>query len=75
MELDEIKYLYLLFTTTIVALFFFNMYWNEKKQRVWWLRSNSEVKSWSFGFKPVLKIVVIIVLAALIIGLVTKDWN
>ena len=73
MELDEIKYLYLLFLLPlIVALFLFNMYWKRKKQREFGdLEAIKRLSPDRSVFKPVFKIVVLLVaLAALIIGLV-----
>ena len=73
MELDEIKYLYLLFLLPlIVALFLFNMYWKRKKQREFGdLEAIQRLSPDRSVFKPVFKIVVLLLaLAALIIGLV-----
>jgi Ca-activated chloride channel family protein len=73
MELDEIKYLYLLFLLPLIAaLFLFNMYWKRKKQREFGdLEAIQRLSPDRSVFKPVFKIVVVLVaLAALIIGLV-----
>ncbi|KFF04803.1 VWA domain-containing protein [Flavobacterium reichenbachii] len=73
MELDEKKYLYLLFLLPIVVcVFLFTMYWKRRKQRefgdIEMVKRLSPEKS---VFKPVLKIVVLLLaLACLIIGLV-----
>lgn len=73
MELDERNYLYLLFILPIlVVLFLINLYWKRKKQREFGdlelLKRLSPERS---VFKPVLKLVVMLLaLAALIIGLV-----
>ncbi|WP_173851813.1 MULTISPECIES: VWA domain-containing protein [unclassified Flavobacterium] len=73
MELDETKYLYLLFILPIVVvLFFFNMYWKRKKQREFGdLDLIKKLSPESSVFKPVLKLVVIVLaLIGLIFGLV-----
>lgn len=73
MELDEKKYLYLLFILPIVALFFLlNLYWKRKKQREFGdlelVRKLSPERS---VFKPILKLVMMLLaLAGLILGLV-----
>jgi Ca-activated chloride channel family protein len=73
MELDEQKYLYLLFLLPIVVvLFLINLYWKRKKQREFGdlelLKRLSPERS---VFKPVLKLtVMLLALAALIFGLV-----
>jgi Ca-activated chloride channel family protein len=73
MELDEIKYLYLLFLLPVVAVvFFFNSYWKRKKQQEFGdlelLKKLSPERS---VFKPVFKLVVILLaLTGLIFGLV-----
>ncbi len=73
MELDEKKYLYLLFILPIVVVFFLiNLYWKRKKQRefgdVELLKRLSPERS---SFKPVLKLIVMLLaLTALIFGLV-----
>jgi Ca-activated chloride channel family protein len=73
MELDEIKYLYLLFLLPVVAVvFFFNSYWKRKKQQEFGdlelLKKLSPERS---VFKPVFKLVLILLaLTGLIFGLV-----
>jgi Ca-activated chloride channel family protein len=73
MELDEKKYLYLLFILPLVVLLFlFNLYWKRKKQREFGdleaIKSLSPERS---SFKPTFKLVVILLaLAGLILGLV-----
>jgi Ca-activated chloride channel homolog len=73
MELDESKYLNLLFIVPIlVLLFLYNQYWKRKKQREFGdldlVKKLSPEKS---VFKPVLKLIVILLgLVALIFGLV-----
>jgi Ca-activated chloride channel family protein len=73
MELDEQKYLYLLFILpVVVVLFLINLYWKRKKQREFGdlelLKRLSPERS---VFKPVLKLtVMLLALAALIFGLV-----
>ena len=73
MELDESKYLYLLFIVPIlVLLFLYNQYWKRKKQREFGdldlVKKLSPEKS---VFKPVLKLVVMLLaLVGLIFGLV-----
>ncbi|WP_413999647.1 VWA domain-containing protein [Flavobacterium sp. W1B] len=73
MELDEKKYLYLLFILPLVVLLFlFNSYWKRKKQREFGdldlIKKLSPERS---VFKPAFKlIVVLLALAALILGLV-----
>ena len=73
MELDESKYLYLLFIVPIlVLLFLYNQYWKRKKQREFGdldlVKKLSPEKS---VFKPILKLVVMILaLVGLIFGLV-----
>lgn len=73
MELDESKYLYLLFIVPIlVLLFLYNQYWKRKKQREFGdldlVKKLSPEKS---VFKPVLKLIVILLaLVGLIFGLV-----
>jgi Ca-activated chloride channel family protein len=73
MELDEKKYLYLLFILPIVVLFFLlNLYWKRKKQREFGdLDLVRKLSPESSAFKPVLKLVMILLaLAGLILGLV-----
>ena len=73
MELDESKYLYLLFIVPILVLIFlYNQYWKRKKQREFgdldMVKKLSPEKS---IFKPVLKLVVLLLaLISLILGLV-----
>ena len=73
MELDESKYLYLLFIVPILVLFFlYNQYWKRKKQREFGdldlVKKLSPEKS---VFKPILKLVVMLLaLVGLIFGLV-----
>ena len=73
MELDESKYLYLLFIVPVlVLLFLYNQYWKRKKQREFGdldlVKKLSPEKS---VFKPILKLVVILLgLVGLIFGLV-----
>jgi Ca-activated chloride channel family protein len=73
MELDEIKYLYLLFLLPLLGLlFFYNLYWKRKKKKEFGdLESVKKLSPESSVFKPVLKLVVILVaFAGLIFGLV-----
>ncbi len=73
MELDESKYLYLLFIVPVlVLLFLYNLYWKRKKQREFGdldlVKKLSPEKS---IFKPVLKLVVMLLaLVGIILGLV-----
>jgi len=73
MELDESKYLYLLFVVPIlVLLFLYNQYWKRKKQREFGdldlIQKLSPEKS---VFKPIFKLVVMLLaLVGLILGLV-----
>ena len=73
MELDESKYLYLLFLLPILLLLFlYNQYWKRKKQREFgdldMFKKLSPEKS---VFKPILKLIVMLLaLSALILGLV-----
>jgi Ca-activated chloride channel family protein len=73
MELDESKYLYLLFIVPLLALLFlYNQYWKKKKQREFgdldMIKKLSPEKS---VFKPILKLIVMLLaLSALILGLV-----
>ena len=73
MELDESKYLYLLFIVPVlVMLFLYNQYWKRKKQREFGdldlVKKLSPEKS---VFKPILKLVVMLLaLVGLIFGLV-----
>ncbi len=73
MELDEKKYLYLLFILPLlVLLFLYNLYWKRKKQREFGdMDAIKRLSPESSTFKPTLKLVVILLaLAALILGLV-----
>jgi Ca-activated chloride channel homolog len=73
MELDEKKYLYLLFILPIVVLvFLFNLYWKRKKQREFGdLEMVKKLSPESSVFKPVLKLVLLLLaLLGLILGLV-----
>lgn len=73
MELDEKKYLYLLFILPLVVLvFLFNLYWKRKKQREFGdLGMVKKLSPESSVFKPVLKVsVLILALLGLILGLV-----
>jgi Ca-activated chloride channel family protein len=73
MELDEKKYLYLLFILPILVLiFFYNLYWKRKKQREFGdlelIKKLSPEKS---VFKPILKLIVfLLALTCIIIALV-----
>lgn len=73
MELDEKKYLYLLFILPIVVLLFLlNMYWKRKKQQEFGdLEIVKKLSPESSVFKPVFKLIVILLaLLGLILGLV-----
>ncbi len=73
MELDERNYLYLLFIVPIlVVLFLFNLYWKRKKQREFGdLDLVKRLSPESSVFKPILKLVVmLLVLVGIIFGLV-----
>lgn len=73
MELDESKYLYLLFILPVLTLLFlYNQYWKRKKQREFGdLDLVKKLSPESSVFKPVLKLVVMLLaLVALILGLV-----
>jgi len=73
MELEENKYLYLLFILPIVAvLFLLNLYWKRKKQREFGdLDLVKKLSPESSVFKPILKLVVMLLaLAGIILGLV-----
>ena len=73
MELDESKYLYLLFLVPIIVLLFlYNQYWKRRKQREFGdldlIQKLSPEKS---AFKPIFKLVVMLLaLVGLILGLV-----
>ena len=73
MELDEQKYLYLLFILPIlVVIFLINLYWKRKKQREFGdLEVIKRLSPERSVFKPALKLgVLLLALAMLIIGLV-----
>ncbi len=73
MELDESKYLYLLFILPIVVvLYLLNFYWKRKKQREFGdLDLIKKLSPETSVFKPVLKLVVMVLaLAGIIFGLV-----
>jgi Ca-activated chloride channel family protein len=73
MELDEQKYLYLLFILPVLAVtFLFNLYWKRKKQREFGdLEVINRLSPERSVFKPFLKLGAILLgLASLIIGLV-----
>lgn len=73
MELDEKKYLYLLFILPVIVLvFLFNLYWKRKKQREFGdLDLVKKLSPESSYFKPILKLVVLLLaLTGLILGLV-----
>lgn len=73
MELDEKKYLYLLFILPIMVLvFLINLYWKRKKQREFGdLELVKKLSPESSVFKPILKLVLLLlVVLGLIIGLV-----
>jgi len=73
MELDEKKYLYLLFILPlVVVVFLINLYWKRKKQREFGdLEMVKKLSPESSVFKPVLKVTVLILgLLGLILGLV-----
>lgn len=73
MELDENKYLYLLFILPIVVvLFLLNLYWKRKKQREFGdLDLVKKLSPESSVFKPILKLVVMLLaLTGIILGLV-----
>jgi Ca-activated chloride channel family protein len=73
MELDEKKYLYLLFIIPfLVLLFLFNLYWKRKKQREFGdVELIKRLSPESSVFKPILKLVILLLaLIGLILGLV-----
>ncbi|WP_264566160.1 vWA domain-containing protein [Flavobacterium sp. N3904] len=73
MELDERNYLYFLFILpVVVVLFLINLYWKRKKQREFGdLELLQRLSPERSVFKPVLKLIVMLLaLAALIMGLV-----
>jgi len=73
MELDESKYLYLLFIVPIlVLLFLYNQYWKRKKQREFGdLALVKKLSPESSIFKPFLKLgVLLLALVGIILGLV-----
>ena len=73
MELDESKYLYLLFVVPIVVLLFlYNQYWKRKKQREFGdLALVKKLSPESSIFKPFLKLgVLLLALVGIIFGLV-----
>ena len=73
MELDESKYLYLLFIVPVlVLLFLYNQYWKRKKQREFGdLELVKKLSPEKSVFKPVLKLVVtLLALVGIILGLV-----
>ena len=73
MELDEIKYLYLLFILPlVVVLFLFNLYWKRKKRLEFGdLEIVKKLSPESSVFKPAFKLVIILLaLTGLIFGLV-----
>ena len=73
MELDEKKYLYLLFILPLVVLLFlFNLYWKKRKQKEFGdLELIKRLSPDRSDFKPVFKLVIILLaLVGLILGLV-----
>jgi Ca-activated chloride channel family protein len=73
MELDEKKYLYLLFIIpAVIVLFLYNLYWKRKKQKEFGdLDLVKKLSPESSVFKPFLKLIfTILALIGLIIGLV-----
>ena len=78
MELDEPKYLYLLFLVPILVLFFlYNQYWKRKKQLEFGdLELVKKLSPEKSVFKPVLKLVVVLLaLVGLIFGLVNPKMG
>jgi Ca-activated chloride channel homolog len=73
MELEEKKYLYLLFLLPVLAVFFlYNYYWKQKKQKEFGHIDSIKKLSPAYSvFKPTIKfILILLALAFLIIGLV-----
>ena len=73
MELDESKYLYLLFIVPVLVLIFlYNQYWKIKKQREFGdLELVKKLSPEKSVFKPILKLVVLLLaLVGIILGLV-----
>lgn len=73
MELDEKKYLYLLILLPLlVVVFLYNLYWKRKKQREFGsVEMVQKLSPDSSRFKPVLKLIVLVLaFACLILGLV-----
>jgi len=78
MELDESKYLYLLFTVPLlVVLFLYNQYWKRKKQREFGdLELVKKLSPEKSVFKPILKLAVLLLaLICLIFGLVNPKMG
>ena len=78
MELDEPKYLYLLFLVPLLVLFFlYNQYWKRKKQLEFGdLELVKKLSPEKSVFKPVLKLVVVLLaLVGLIFGLVNPKMG
>ncbi len=73
MELDESKYLYLLFILPVLAvIFLYNLYWKRKKQKEFGdLNLVKKLSPEKSTFKPILKLIVMMLaLVGLIFGLV-----
>ncbi len=78
MELDEKNYLYLLFILPVLVVFFlFNLYWKRKKQKEFGdLDLVKRLSPESSVFKPVLKLIVLLLaITALIFGLVNPKMG
>ncbi|MFM9825757.1 VWA domain-containing protein [Flavobacterium sp.] len=78
MELDESKYLYLLFTVPLlVVLFLYNQYWKRKKHREFGdLELVKKLSPEKSVFKPILKLAVLLLaLICLIFGLVNPKMG
>lgn len=78
MELEEKIYLYLLFILPILGLLFvYNLYWKRKKQREFGdLEMVKRLSPESSVFKPVLKLIVLLIaFAGLILGLVNPKMG